>query len=78
MTVVYASYSLRMEGEAVKESVVCGNHIHKEVWRPVNGQEHSVLPEPNNHHERQAVAIYMDGVIVGHVPREISKILCLW
>ena len=33
MTVVYVSYSLRMEGEAVKESVVCGHHIHKELWR---------------------------------------------
>ena len=32
-------YSLRMEGEAVKESVVCGHHIHKEVLRSVYGQE---------------------------------------
>ena len=27
MAVMYASYSLRMEGEAIKESVVCGHHM---------------------------------------------------
>ena len=58
---MYASYSLRTEGEAVKESIVCGHHIHKEVWGPITGQELPVLPEPNNHHDRQVVAIYIDG-----------------
>ena len=32
MAVVYASYSLRMKGEAIKESVVRGHHVDKEVW----------------------------------------------
>ena len=57
MTVVYASYSLRMEGEVVKESVVRGHHIYEEVWRPVIAQALPVLPESNNHHDRWAVAI---------------------
>ena len=35
--VVYTSYSLRMEGEAIKESIVHGHHIYKEVLRPVTG-----------------------------------------
>ena len=35
-------YSLRMEEEAVKESVVCGHHIYKEVLRSVYGQEFSM------------------------------------
>ena len=42
---VYVSYSLRMEGEAVKQSVVRGHHIYKKVWRPVIGQELAMLPE---------------------------------
>ena len=40
-----------MEGEA-KESVVCGHHIYKEVWRPVIEQELPVLSEPNNHNDK--------------------------
>ena len=58
----WRSYSLRMEREAIKESVVRGHHIYKEVWRAVIGQELPVLSEPNNHHDR-AVAIYMDGEV---------------
>ena len=72
-----ASYSLRKKGEAVKENIVRGYHMYKEVWRPVIGQELPVFPE-----QRRAVAIYRDGVIVSHVPREMvclkhdGKIIC--
>ena len=52
MTGMYASYSLRMEGETVKQSVVCGHHIYKKVWRPVIRQELAMLPEPNNRYDR--------------------------
>ena len=66
---MHASCSLRMEGEAVKESIVRGHHIYKEVWGPITEQELPVLPEPNNHHDIQAVAIYIDGcrlkIIIG-------------
>ena len=63
MAVMHASYSLRMEREAIKESVVCGHHIYKGVWRPVTGHEFPVLYEPNNHHDIQEVAVYMDGEV---------------
>ena len=36
---------------------------YKEVWRPVVGQELPLLYEPNNHHDRRVVAIYMDGEV---------------
>ena len=36
MTVVFASYSLRMEGEAIKESIVCGRQ------QSVNGNSQSM------------------------------------
>ena len=42
-----------MEGEAIEESIVCGHHIYKEVWRPVIGQEFPVLSEPNHNHDMQ-------------------------
>ena len=68
MAVMYVSYSFKNEGEAIKESVVRGHHIFKEVWRPVIGQELPVFSEPNNHHDRRVVAIYIDCVLVGMCP----------
>ena len=63
-----------MESELVKESVVCGHHIYKEVSSPVVGELLPVLQETNNVHDRRAVAVFRDGNIVGHVPREFSRI----
>ena len=42
--------------------------MYKEARQPVIGD---LLPVPNNRHDRQAVAIYLDGVVVGHVPRAL-------
>ena len=39
MAVVFASYSLRMEGEAIKESIVCG----RQQWVSGNSQSMSML-----------------------------------
>ena len=39
-------------------------------WRRV-----SVVPEDNNNHDPHAVAVMKDGQVVGHVPRELSRIL---
>ena len=66
---------MEREAVAVKESVVRGHHVYKEVWRPIIGQELPVLSEPSNIHDQRAVAIYLDGVVVNHIPREIAKIL---
>ena len=63
-----------MEREIIKESVVRGHHGYKEVWLPVIRQLLPVFSEPDNRNDRRAVAIYLDGVVVGHVPKEISKV----
>ena len=55
----------------IKEGVVRGYHVYKEVWR-LFGQ-FPVLAEPTNCHNKQAVAIYRDGEIVGLVPRELAS-----
>ena len=57
------------------QSVVRGHHVYKCVWTPVNGEELCVVPEDNNNHDPRAVAVMKDGQIVGHVPRELSRIL---
>ena len=59
-------------GIPIKGRVVSGHHVYKEVWRPVIGQ-FPVLAEPTNCHDKQAVAIYRDGEIVGHVHRELAS-----
>ena len=55
----------------IKEGVVRGYHVYKEVWRLVG--QFPVLAEPTNRYDKRAVAIYRDGEIVGHVPRELAS-----
>ena len=42
---------------------------------PVIGETLTVLPEENNIHDRHAVTVMKDNEIVGHVPRELSRLL---
>ena len=57
------------------QSVVRGHHVYKVVWTPVIGEELSVKSEENNDHDRRAIAVMKDREVIGHVPRELSKIL---
>ena len=56
-------------------SVVRGHHIYKEVWRPIVGERLLVTNEVGNAHDRRAVSVQKEGQIVGHVPRQISRII---
>ena len=56
------------------ESVVRGHHIYKSVWTPYNGEVLTVEPETGNEHDQYAVAILNNDNVVGHVPREMSRI----
>ena len=47
-----------MESELVKDSVVRGHHIYKEVWSPVVGELLPVLQETINVHDRRSVAVF--------------------
>ena len=57
------------------ESVVRGYHVYKDDWSPSVGDEFELEIEELNRHDRYAVAIKVSGDIVGHVPREFSKIV---
>ena len=72
----YPSVKYIMESELAKENVVCGHHMYKEVWSLVVGELLPVLQNLNNVYDRRAVAVFKDGNIVGHVPRELSRIFC--
>ena len=57
-----------------KEGVVCGHHVFKRIWTPVVGKVLTVAIEADNTEDRFAVAVTKDDMVVGHVPREFSKL----
>ena len=63
-----------MQAECTKESVVRGHHVYKDVWRPVIGELLQIFHETNNRHDRHALAVFKEGIFVGHVPSEMSRI----
>ena len=64
-----------MSNFEIAESVVRGHHIYKDVWSPIVGEEVEVCREPENPHDRHAVALKKAEEVVGHVPRELSRIM---
>ncbi len=57
------------------KSVVRGYHVYMAEWDPSIGDHFDLEIEENNRHDRFAVAIIVDESIVGHVPKEFSKIV---
>ena len=48
-------------------------YIYKDVW-PCVGEELSLEQEHGNSHDFYAITVKKDGLIVGRVPRELSKL----
>ena len=48
--------------------------MYKDIWTPMTGEILEVQREPENEHDRRAVCLLKSGTIVGHVPREFSRI----
>ena len=55
------------------DSMIRGHHIYKKVWMPSVG-EVLLVKEEGNEHDRFAVSVMKDRFIVGHAPRELSKL----
>ena len=58
----------------VFEDVITGHHVYKDIWVPIMNEELVCEREPQNSHDQNAIKILKDGVIVGHVPRNFSKV----
>ena len=62
--------------------VVRGYHIYKDVWDPYLEDEFTTKHQRFNHHDQYAIAVVLvdmkDKMVVGHLPREISKECCLF
>ena len=55
-------------------SMVQGHHVYKTIWTPLLSEALEVGREDDNDLDEYAVAITRREVIVGHVPREISRV----
>lgn len=57
-------------------SFVRGYHAYMDSWDPKVGDENlELVPEEDNEHDDFAVAIKFEDRIVGHVPKNLSKIM---
>ena len=57
-------------------SFVSGYHAYIDSWDPKVGDENlDLVPEEDNKHDDFAVAIKFEDRIVGHVPKNLSKIM---
>ena len=62
------------EESFILEKSVRGHHVDKVIWRPVIGEILQVQAEANNEQDAHAVATVLHGVVVGHLPHEISGV----
>ena len=62
------------------ERAVCirGYHVYKDIWDAAVGEELLCEREPLNAQDRYAVAVKRGGIIVGHLPRKISRLCSLF
>ena len=58
-----------------KNSVIRGHHVFKAIWNPFVGEQLQISREEGNAYDNCAVSVKKDsGTIVGHVPREMSRL----
>ena len=56
------------------QSYITGHHVYKDIWTQILDEKLATNKEKNNPHDKFAVAVVRDDQIVGHVPKDISKL----
>ena len=54
-------------------SWIRGFHVYKEWWTPCFGDELTLLPEPENPKNKNAVSVLKDNRVVGHIPLSLAN-----
>ena len=67
----------RME-EFGRDCCIHGYHVYKEMWRATIGEELECDRQPENSSDRYAVAVKRSGVVIGHLPRKLSRVCSLF
>ena len=57
---------------------VRGFHVYQQIWAAAVGEVLTCEREPTNEKDRYAVTVVKDGVIVGHLPKRISRVCSLF
>ena len=55
-------------------SAVRGYHVYQGIWSPQFGEVLTTEPNPFNSYDTCAVSVKQGHIIVGHIPKEQSKI----
>ena len=61
-----------------RDCCIRGYHIYKETWRAAIGEELECDREPGNSCDRYAIAVKRSGVVIGHLPRKVSRVCSLF
>ena len=61
-----------------RDCYIRGNHLYKETWRAAIGEELECDRELGNSCDRYAVAVKRSGVVIGHLPRKVSRVCSLF
>ena len=64
--------------ELSRVSCVRGYHVYKDIWDAVIGEAVICEREPHNVEDRYAVAVKKDGTVIGHLPRNLSRVCSLF
>ena len=56
---------------------ICGYHVHQEAWEAAVGEELDSEKELNSAHDGYAVTVKRRGVIIDHLPQELSILFLL-
>ena len=57
---------------------IWGYHVYKEIWEAAVGEELVCAREPHNSHDRYAVAVKREDVLIWHLPRKLSRLCSLF
>ena len=75
---MYVCFTMETEFDFLFDERFRGHHVFKSSWTPFIGETLPLNIE-GNEHDPHAVAIMKDSaVVVGHVPREVSKSFLLF
>ena len=67
----------RME-EFGRDCCIRGYHVCKEIWRAAMGEELECDREPENSCNCYAVVVKRSRVVIGHLPRKLSRVCSLF
>lgn len=59
-------------------SCIRGYHIYETVWEARIGEILPCIREPANMVDRYAVSVVKNGTVVGHLPKEVSRLCSLF